>query len=238
VDLANELVSVTIQVPRGPASAEEAGQLLSAVVRAFPVHAAALRANPVRFGGAQQTLEAAMAGLGYYDAHSSDSGGEDDSEEEEDDLQPVGDVTLPNTYHAPIYPPGYADGWVHPPPLVTPYPPMCECPASECCVRCRDPMAGQQVDGSCSDFLTMEKLAALTVGDGFGGYQDQSRPENDKQRFRCYKEAARLLGYTYRQQLPNCVVAMIRSIWPAADGVYTGYRAASEYTSSDNEDDY
>ena len=82
----------------------------------------------------------------------------------------------------------------------------------------------------------MEKQAALIVGDGAGGYQDQSRPENDKQRFRCYKEAARLLGYTYRQQLPNCVVSRIRSIWPDRAGIYTGFRAASEYTSSDNDD--
>ena len=42
-----------------------------------------------------------------------------------------------------------------------------------------------------------------------------------------------MLSHTYRQRLPNCVVATIRSIWPALDGVYTGYRPGSDYTDSD-----
>ena len=62
--------------------------------------------------------------------------------------------------------------------------------------------------------------------------------QNDHQRFRCYDSAARALGYTYRQRLPNCVVSRVRSIWPDGGGTYTGFRAASEYTSSDDDDDY
>jgi hypothetical protein len=229
------LVSVSVHVPASLAvSPDMAGQLLTQVIRAFPTHHAALRANP-RFGAAQQTLDAAMVALGYNGNSSDDS---DDQLDDDGGIQPVGMVVMSNQYPAPQYPDGFVLGWHHPPPLPTPYPLCCDCADGQCVAA--GTAQDQAVDGACAEFLRAEVVLAMTAGEGNGGYQDTTRDANNKQRYRCYQAVARLLDYTYRQQLPNCVVSSIRSIWPSPDGIYTGYRAPDEYTSSSNDsnDDY
>ena len=62
--------------------------------------------------------------------------------------------------------------------------------------------------------------------------------QNNAQRWRCYKHCAALLDYTYREPLPDCVVACIRNAWPASDGIYTGYKGTMhDSDSSDSDDD-
>eukprot|EP01047_Picozoa_sp_COSAG01_P026241 COSAG01_NODE_1685_length_9495_cov_61.609728_1_plen_57_part_00 len=39
-----------------------------------------------------------------------------------------------------------------------------------------------------------------------------------------YRKVAAILEYTYREPLPDCVVAAIRNLFPAIDGIYVGYR--------------
>ena len=123
------LVSVSVHVPASLAvSPDMAGQLLTQVIRAFPTHHAALRANP-RFGAAQQTLDAAMVALGYNGNSSDDS---DDQLDDDGGIQPVGMVVMSNQYPAPQYPDGFVLGWHHPPPLPTPYPLCCDCTDGQC----------------------------------------------------------------------------------------------------------
>ena len=50
--------------------------------------------------------------------------------------------------------------------------------------------------------------------------------QNSEKRFDAYKECALRLNYREREPLPHCVVATIRCIYPAADGVYVGYKPA------------
>jgi hypothetical protein len=50
--------------------------------------------------------------------------------------------------------------------------------------------------------------------------------QNDEKRYDCYREAALRLGYRERTPLPHCIVGTIRCIYPAADGIYVGFRLA------------
>lgn len=50
------------------------------------------------------------------------------------------------------------------------------------------------------------------------------RGQNREKRYDCYKAVALRLGYREREPLPHCVVGTIRCIYPAADGIYVGFK--------------
>jgi hypothetical protein len=47
--------------------------------------------------------------------------------------------------------------------------------------------------------------------------------QNNLMRKRCYRYCAHALGYQWRRQLPDCVVAAVRRVWPSATGDYMGF---------------
>ena len=51
-----------------------------------------------------------------------------------------------------------------------------------------------------------------------------SAPQNNLQRKRCYRALAiQVYHFEFRQPLPHCVVAAVRTLWPSATGVYMGF---------------
>ena len=63
------------------------------------------------------------------------------------------------------------------------------------------------------------------------------------QRKRLYQDCASKLSYTFRRPLPDCLVGMVRGIWPSATGLYMGYKPGSGWggagwaSSSDDDGD-
>jgi len=68
-------------------------------------------------------------------------------------------------------------------------------------------------------------------------------PQNNVQRKRLYQDCAIKLSYTFRRPLPDCLVGMVRGIWPSATGLYMGYKPGSGWggvgqaSSSDDDGD-
>lgn len=56
--------------------------------------------------------------------------------------------------------------------------------------------------------------------------------QNNEQRKRVYQACACKLSYTFRRPLPHCVVAAVRTAWPAADWIYMGYQLTAASTAT------
>ena len=111
----------------------------------------------------------------------------------------------------------------HPPPLPDPH----ECNPEVVC-NCSDyPLEKCAVSEGSEfyDFFAAELVQGEKQGYDEGGMNDSGREPNNKQRKRCYRHCAFVLGYDReRERLPNCVERAIRRIWPSATGRYMGFR--------------
>jgi hypothetical protein len=87
--------------------------------------------------------------------------------------------------------------------------------------------AGCIVDGGdVGKFLDDELEKASDPAPTFqsNGFRSLSREGNNIQRKRCYRWCAIWLHFTYREPLPECLVARVRCCWPALSGVYMGFK--------------
>ena len=95
------------------------------------------------------------------------------------------------------------------------------------CAHCSN-LPGCIVDGGdVAVFLDAELKKASDTAATFAsnGFRSLDREANNIQRKRCYRVAAiQHLHYSFREPLPECLVCRVRAIWPAASGVYMGYK--------------